>query len=88
MDIARLFQSGRSQAVRLPKAFRFVGTEVGVKHVGNGVMLLPIDNPWAILEKALGMFEPGFGMAREQPATQIRAGSFVLSNESTDSFKK
>ena len=73
MDIARLFQSGRSQAVRLPKAFRFVGTEVGVKHVGNGVMLLPIDNPWAILEDALGLFEPDFVMEREQPETQTRA---------------
>jgi antitoxin VapB len=73
MDTARIFQSGRSQAVRLPKAFRFEGTEVGVKHVGNGVMLIPIDNPWAILEKALDMFEPGFVMQREQPETQIRA---------------
>ncbi len=29
MDTARLFQSGRSQAVRLPKEFRFAGTGVG-----------------------------------------------------------
>ncbi len=87
MDIARLFQSGRSQAVRLPKAFRFVGTEVGVKHVGNGVMLLPIDNPWSILEDAVGMFEPGFVMEREQPETQIRGGLFALANESKDSSK-
>jgi antitoxin VapB len=39
MDTARLFQSGRSQAVRLPKAYRFSGTEVVVKHFGNGVLL-------------------------------------------------
>lgn len=38
MDTARLFQSGRSQAVRLPKAYRFAGTEVVVKHFGNGVL--------------------------------------------------
>ena len=40
MDTARIFQSGRSQAVRLPKAFRFKGAEVGVKHFGSGVLLL------------------------------------------------
>jgi antitoxin VapB len=44
MDTARLFQSGRSQAVRLPKAYRFSGTEVIVKHFGNGV-LLPMEDP-------------------------------------------
>ena len=46
MDTARLFQSGRSQAVRLPKAYRFSGTEVIVKHFGNGVLLLPMEDPW------------------------------------------
>jgi antitoxin VapB len=46
MDNARLFQTGRSQAVRLPKAYRFSGTELIVKHVGNGVLLLPIEDPW------------------------------------------
>ena len=46
METARLFQSGRSQAVRLPKEFRFTGTDVGVRHFGNGVLLLPLDNPW------------------------------------------
>ena len=78
MDIARLFQSGRSQAVRLPKAFRFVGTEVGVKYVGNGVMLIPIDNPWPILENALGLFEPGFVLTRDQPEIQDRVGVSAL----------
>lgn len=73
MDTARLFQSGRSQAVRLPKEFRFTGSEVGVKHFGNGVLLLPVDDPWATLEAALSSFEPGFVMARDQPEPQIRA---------------
>lgn len=41
MDTAKLFENGRSQAVRLPKAFRFEGQEVLVKRVGNGVLLLP-----------------------------------------------
>ena len=73
MDTARLFQSGRSQAVRLPKEYRFAGTEVVVKHFGNGVLLLPVDDPWQTLAAGLAAFEPGFVLMREQPDDQIRA---------------
>jgi antitoxin VapB len=72
MDTARLFQSGRSQAVRLPKDYRFQGSEVVVKHFGNGVLLLPIDDPWQTLTAGLEAFEPGFVITREQPDEQIR----------------
>ena len=72
MDTARLFQSGRSQAVRLPKEYRFAGTEVVVKHFGNGVLLLPVDDPWQTLEAGLSAFEPGFVLTREQPPVQQR----------------
>lgn len=73
MDTARIFQSGRSQAVRLPKEFRFSGGEVKVRHFGNGVLLLPVDEPWAMLEAALAGFEPGFSLTREQPEQMARA---------------
>ncbi|MDB5869283.1 MAG: SpoVT/AbrB domain protein [Polaromonas sp.] len=73
MNTARLFQSGRSQAVRLPKEFRFNGAEVSVQHFGNGVLLLPINDPWATLEAGLAAFEPGFTLEREQPPQQVRA---------------
>ena len=72
MDTARLFQSGRSQAVRLPKEYRFDGAEVAVKHFGNGVLLMPIADPWAILEAGLAAFESGFTLTREQPEAQLR----------------
>jgi antitoxin VapB len=39
---AKLFQNGRSQAVRLPRDFRFEGTEVRIRRVGNGVLLQPV----------------------------------------------
>ena len=74
MDTARLFQSGRSQAVRLPKEYRFVGTEVVVKHFGNGVLLLPMDDPWQTLAAGLAAFEPGFELTRQQPDGQMREG--------------
>ena len=73
MDPARLFQSGCSETVRLPKEYRFAGTEVVVKHFGNGVLLLPADNPWQTLQAGLDAFEPGFTLAREQPEEQQRA---------------
>ncbi len=73
MDTARLFQSGRSQAVRLPKQYRFAGTEVVVRHFGNGVLLLPVDAPWDMLEAGLAAFEPDFVLTRQQPDEQIRA---------------
>jgi antitoxin VapB len=72
MDTARIFPSGRSQAVRLPKEYRFQGTDVIIKHFGNGVLLLPIDQSWAMLDAALEEFEPGFQLQREQPEEQIR----------------
>lgn len=69
---AKLFTSGRSQAVRLPKALRFDGNEVIAKRFGNGVLLLPMDNPWQLMREALEEFEPGFELQREQPLQQER----------------
>jgi len=73
INTARLFQSGRSQAVRLPEEYRFTGTEVRVSHFGNGVLLLPLDDPWQMLADRLAAFEPGFVLARAQPKEQVRA---------------
>ena len=58
METAKLFQTGRSQAVRLPKAFRFEGEEVFIKRVGNGVLLIPKDKkPWQSMLESLEKFE-------------------------------
>ncbi len=72
MDTARIFQSGRSQAVRLPKEYRLPGQDVIVRHFGNGVLLLPIDKSWATLEASLKEFEPGFTLLRQQPQAEHR----------------
>lgn len=69
---AKIFMSGRSQAVRLPKALRFEGEEVIAKRFGRGVLLLPMDAPWQLMAEALEEFEPGFEIVREQPAAQHR----------------
>ncbi|WP_298606881.1 antitoxin [uncultured Thiothrix sp.] len=72
MDTAKVFQTGRSQAVRLPKAFRFDVDTVAVKAFGNGVLLLPMDNPWVIMQEALTEFEEGFVLERGEQGEQER----------------
>ncbi|MBE7422727.1 MAG: antitoxin [Zoogloeaceae bacterium] len=72
MQTAKLFINGRSQAVRLPKDFRFEGDEVFIKRVGDAVVLLPRKEGWGTLEQALAAFEPGFVMERNQPEQQKR----------------
>ena len=55
--IAKLFWSGRSQAVRLPKEFRFEGDAVRIRRQGNAVILEPMvdeQNPWAWLRQFPG----------------------------------
>ena len=74
MNVAKLFSHGGSQAVRLPKEFRFEGTEVHVRRVGNEVVLSA--QPPADLQgmlDALEAFEAGVRLQREQPAPQLRA---------------
>jgi antitoxin VapB len=71
MDTAKLFITGRSQAVRLPKEFRFEGDEVFIKRVGDAVVLLP-RHGWGTLFAALDQFEPGFDIEREQPVQAER----------------
>lgn len=46
MNKAKIFTNGKSQAVRLPKAFRFEGTEVSIVPLGKGVILQPISKSW------------------------------------------
>lgn len=70
METAKLFMSGRSQAVRLPKAYRLSGTEVFIKKVGNVVVLIPQEDSWETLFQSLEQFEPGFRLEREQPSGQ------------------
>ena len=67
MDTAKIFINGRSQAVRLPKKFRFEENEVFIKRLGNVVVLIPMDDPWRDLFLSLDMFSDDFMKTREQP---------------------
>lgn len=76
MQTARLFQNGQSQAVRLPKEFRFSGDSVFIKKVGNATVLFPLDEPWSLLLDSLDEFSDDFMSERVQPEQQTRQDVF------------
>jgi len=76
MKMAKLFKNGQSQAVRLPKEFRFEGTQVYIKRVGNAVLLLPEQDSWQLLFDSLGLFSDDFMEPRDQPEQQEREELF------------
>ncbi|MFV1981160.1 MAG: antitoxin [Rhodothermia bacterium] len=76
MKRAKLFRNGQSQAVRLPKEFRFEGEEVQITKLGNGVLLLPTGHSWELLFESLGKFTDDFMEDRSQPASEDRADVF------------
>ncbi len=73
MDTAKVFWSGRSQAVRLPKEFRFDCDEVRIRRHGASVILEPIPTDWNWLDALSGPLDADFQQAAtEQPAPQER----------------
>ena len=72
MKQAKLFQNGQSQAVRLPKDFRFDGDSVAIKRVGKAVVLLPYNESWDTLFDALSSFSADFMDERNQPLPDTR----------------
>jgi antitoxin VapB len=73
-NTASLFQNGRSQAVRLPKEFRFEGDRVRIRRVPQGVLLEPLIPDTARWFEELDKFksEPFMTHGRRQPATPKR----------------
>ena len=73
METAKVFWSGRSQAVRLPKAFRFETEEVRVRRHGASVILEPVAQDWAWLDALIGAPDADFVQAAaERPMDQER----------------
>ncbi|MBP7998792.1 MAG: antitoxin [Chloroflexi bacterium] len=76
MQTAKIFQNGQSQAVRLPRDFRFSGDRVFIKKVGDVVILLPYHAPWQTLIDSLDEFSDDFMAERVQPPDQKREELF------------
>ena len=73
METAKIFWSGRSQAVRLPKEFRFDTDEVRIRRHGSGIILEPIARVWAWLDELIGPVDDDLAQAAdEQPCEQDR----------------
>lgn len=72
MKTAKIFQNGQSQAVRLPKEFRFEDSEVFIKKSGNVVQLIPRTDSWDSLFGSLKKFSREFMSERIQPEPDKR----------------
>ncbi len=73
MNTAKVFWSGRSQAVRLPKAFRLETDEVRIRRHGRSVILEPVAHDWDWLEALAGKVDENFASAvAEKPVEQER----------------
>lgn len=73
MTTAKLFQNGRSQAVRLPRDFRFAGHEVRIRRFGRGVLLEPVTVSTDDWFDALDRYDrPFMAEGRDQPEPQSR----------------
>lgn len=60
METAKIFENGRSQAVRLPKKFRLDGSEVFVQRLGHAVILVPKELAWQTFLDGLDGFTEDF----------------------------
>lgn len=76
MTTAKLFKSGRSQAVRLPKEFRFEGKEVRISRHGQGVLLEPVDVDLDAIFAKIDSYGVEFPAREPQPVMQERDFGF------------
>jgi len=72
METAKIFQNGRSQAVRLPKEFRFKGKEVYIHREGSKIILSEKPESWDAFFLSKKTPTPDFMQRREQLAPEER----------------
>jgi antitoxin VapB len=72
MDTAKIFENGRSQAVRLPRKYRFSGDDVYIKQIDDVVMLIPKDKVWKIFRASLDKFSEDLNFTRDNEPPQDR----------------
>ena len=67
MLTAKVFQSGNSQAIRIPKEYQTTETEFLIRKSGGCFFLIPKDDPWALLRQCIGQAEEDISFDRDQP---------------------
>ncbi len=72
MDTAKIFVNGRSQAVRLPKKYRFNGDDVLIKKIDDVVVLIPRDKVWKTFRNSFSKFSDDLLLERNNEIPQER----------------
>jgi len=73
MRSSKVFISGNSQAIRLPKEYQVGEKELYIQKIGNTIILFPKTDPWEAFERSLSLFSDDFLAAgRKQPKMQKR----------------
>ena len=67
MYTAKVFKSGNSQAIRIPKEMQTTNAEFIIRKIGDCFFLLPSNDPWALLRQTIGSLEEDISFEREQP---------------------
>lgn len=78
MSTAKVFWSGRSQAVRLPKEFRFAGETVRIRRHGSAVILEPVEQDWKWLDDLIGPVDGDFESAAKERPTEEQERDFSV----------
>lgn len=71
MDTAKIFENGKSQAVRLPKKYRFDSDEVFIKKIDDIVVLIPKDKVWQIFSSSLDKFSEDVDFHKDDSLPQV-----------------
>ncbi|MDD6929779.1 MAG: type II toxin-antitoxin system VapB family antitoxin [Treponema sp.] len=75
MMYTKVFTSGNSQAVRIPKEFSLSENEMCIQRVGSTIILFPKENPWEAFDRSFSEFSDDFmADGRNQPEMQVREG--------------
>jgi antitoxin VapB len=72
MNTAKIFINGRSQAIRLPKEYRFKDNEVYINKIDDIVVIMPKNKKMASLMNIINKFTDDFMDERNQPTVQVR----------------
>ena len=73
MMYTKVFTSGNSQAVRIPKEFSLSENEMCIQRVGSTIILFPKENPWEAFDRSFSEFSDDFmADGRNQPEMQVR----------------
>ena len=70
MIATKVFQSGNSQAIRIPNELRTDKKEFYIRKFGEGYYMIPVSDPWSLVRSSLGKAKDAPGLELDQPSLQ------------------